>query len=236
VTILSKSGKVIRELKGPKEAGIQTIAWDLRYEPPYTLPAGSANGFFFFGGGPRGPMVDPGEYTVKITAAGQTVQTKLMVEEDPRIQLQPGDRDERIKTMLQISELQKRADKVRQSVSDERAEMTALQANWKKPNAAAVAANIKAAATALQAKLDAFNKLVSLGGFRENGDDPTEYIPPSVPQRLMRLMGGMDGYTAKATPLELEQVAGLTKEVAELEDSWKKLEDGDVAAFHKMAR
>jgi hypothetical protein len=77
---------------------------------------------------------------------------------------------------------------------------------------------------------------VSLGGFRENGDDPTEYVPPSATQRLMRLMAGMDGYTAKTTGLELEELDGLTKEVANLENSWKKLSDGDVEAFHKMAK
>src|SRR5579872_6620132 len=48
VTILSKGGKVIRELKGPKAAGIQTIAWDLRYEPPFTIPARAGGGGFFF--------------------------------------------------------------------------------------------------------------------------------------------------------------------------------------------
>ena len=237
VTILSKDGKVIRELKGPKAAGIQTIAWDLRYEPPFTIPAGAGGGgFVFFGGGPRGPMADPGEYTVKISAGGQTVQTKLMVQEDPRIQLQPSDREERLKTLLQISELQKRTDKVRQAVADLRTEIATIQANWKRPNAPPVAASVRTAAGALQSKADEFNKLVSLGGFRENGDDPTEYVPPSVTQRLMRLMAGMDGYTAKTTSIELEELDSLTKEVAELGASWKKLSDGDVAAFNKMAK
>jgi hypothetical protein len=181
-------------------------------------------------------MADPGEYTVKISAAGQTVQTTLKVEEDPRIQLQSGDREERLKTLLQISELQRRTDKVRQAVADLRTEIAATEANWKKPGAPVVAAEVKAAEAALKEKADAFNRMVSLGGFRENGDDPTEYIPPSVTLRLLRLMAGMDGYTAKTTPLELQEVGGLTKEVADLESSWKKLSDGDAAAFHKMPK
>ena len=50
----------------------------------------------------------------------------------------------------------------------------------------------------------------------------------------MRLMAGMDGYTAKtAGPEELDR---LTKEVSDLEVSWKKLADGDVAASNKMAK
>ena len=236
VTILDKGGKVIRELKGPKAAGIQTIAWDLRYEPPYTLPPDQAGGFFFFGGGPRGPLVDPGDYTVKVSAFGQTVQTGVKVEEDPRIQLAPVDRPERIKTLLQISDLQKRADKVRVAIMTERTELTAVQESWKKPNAPAVAANVKAAEASLMAKVTAFSKQVALGAQRESGDDPTEYTPPSVTQRLMRLLAGIDGYTAKVTPTELEEVAGLNKEVTELEASWKKLADGDTASFNKMVR
>ena len=236
VTILSKAGKVIRELKGPKAPGIQTIAWDLRYEPPFTVPEGGGGGFFFFGGGPRGPMADPGDYTVKISAAGKTVETALKVEEDPRIQLQPGDRDERLKTLLQISELQKRTDKVRQAVTDLRTELIATETGWKKPGARPVADGLKMSEAALKTKVDALYKTVSLGGFRENGDDPTEYVPPSATQRLMRLMAGMDGYTAKTTSQEMEELAVLAKEVADLEASWKKLSDGEVTAFNRMGK
>lgn len=78
--------------------------------------------------------------------------------------------------------------------------------------------------------------MVTLGGFRENGDDPTEYIPPSLTQRLMRLMAGIDGYTAKVTPQEQEEMSDLAKEVAELETAWQKLSDGDVANYKKMAK
>jgi Sortilin, neurotensin receptor 3, len=233
-TILDKSGKSIRELKGPKGAGIQTLAWDLRYEPPFTVPAEAAVGLFFFGGGPRGPLVDPGEYTVRIAAAGQVVQTKFQVEEDPRIQLLPADREERIKTLLQISELQKRTDKVRQGVVNLRTQTATMQANWKKPAGLQVPDNVKTSASALQAKADALNKNLSMGGFRENGDDPTEYVPPSVTQRLMRLMSGLDGYTTKPTGTQLEELATLSQEVGALESSWKKLSDDDVASFNKM--
>jgi hypothetical protein len=207
ITVVDKSGKTIRELKGPKAAGLQTIAWDLRYEPPYVLSPEQANGFFFFGGGPRGPMVDPGDYTVKVAALGQSVETKVHVEEDPRIQLAAVDRPERMKTLLQISELQKRTDKVRVAIANERTELTKRS---------------PAAPPALMEKVNALNKTVALGGFRENGDDPTEYIPPSITQRLMRLMSGIDGYTSKITGAQREDLAALTKEVGDLEASWKK--------------
>jgi photosystem II stability/assembly factor-like uncharacterized protein len=217
IVISGKDGKTVRELTGPKAAGIQTVAWDLRYEPPFTVSPEAANGFFFFGGGPRGPMVAPGEYTVKLTAAGQTVQTKLVVEEDPRIQLQPGDNSERLKTLLQISELQKRNDKVRVGV-------TALRTDLAKTS------------LPVKAKVDAMYKLVSMGGFRENGDDPTEYTPPSITQRLMRLMSGLDGYTSKPTGNQIEELGVLSKDVTTLEADWKKLSDEGRAALAAAPR
>jgi hypothetical protein len=64
----------------------------------------------FFLAAVRGPLVGPGQYTVKIMAGGSAVQKTFQVEEDPRIQLAPADREERLKTQLQITQLQKRTD------------------------------------------------------------------------------------------------------------------------------
>src|SRR5436309_1622334 len=69
ITVLDKDGKVIREMDGPGAAGVNRTNWDLRSnapaEPtPEQLEAIAAG----FGFGPRGPLVEPGEYTVKIKA------------------------------------------------------------------------------------------------------------------------------------------------------------------------
>src|SRR5262249_38153352 len=65
ITISDAAGKVVRELSGPKEAGLQRVAWDLR-----TTPAAPATIGFYFQ--PEltnlGAFVLPGEYRVKISA------------------------------------------------------------------------------------------------------------------------------------------------------------------------
>lgn len=231
VSILDKSGKVLRELKGPKEAGIQRLAWDLRLEPPFTPPAEGA-GLFFFGAA-HGPFVEPGEYTVKIAAAGQTVQKTVKVEEDPRIQIPPGDREERFKTMLTIWELQKRTEKVRAGVAGLRTQTAALIESWSKPQSKVPEA-VKKSAADLKTKTDAINRRVSMSFFPEGDDVPgLNYTPPSVTQRLLRVMGGLDGYTTRPTPTQTEEVEVLTKLVADLETSWKALVDQDVAALNR---
>jgi polyhydroxyalkanoate synthesis regulator phasin len=91
----------------------------------------------------------------------------------------------------------------------------------------------KAAAESLKARLDALNNRVALGGFREPDSDPTEYRPPTVTQRLMRLMGDMDGYTALPTEVQTEELAALTAQVASLEATWKQTLSQEVAAFNR---
>ncbi len=79
IKITDKSGNSVREIEAPGEAGVNRVAWDLRYDPPIrpVQPAvpgqgGGGGGGFGFGGG-RGPTVDPGEYTASVVAAGKTV-------------------------------------------------------------------------------------------------------------------------------------------------------------------
>ena len=59
------------------EAGMQRISWDLRY-PGAWLPNAP-------NGGPGGPMVPPGKYTVRLTAAGQTITRSFELKSDPRV-------------------------------------------------------------------------------------------------------------------------------------------------------
>jgi len=91
----------------------------------------------------------------------------------------------------------------------------------------------RTAAEGLKTKLDTINKRIALGGFREPDSDPTEYVPPSVTQRLMRLMGDMDGYTAPPTEVQNEEISVLTALVGEVEGVWKQVVDQDVAAFNR---
>ena len=232
IQVLDKSGAVVRELQGPKAAGVQRAAWDLRYPPPFE-PPGEAAGLFFLGA-VHGPLVSPGQYTVRIAAAGQTVQKSFQVEEDPRVQLAPGDRDERLKTELQISQLQKRADAVRRAVTAMRSQTTALEDGWKKAGAPKIPDAVKQAAGALRERLDVLNRRTLLGGRAEADDVPgLEYRPPSVTQRLLRLSSSLDSDTTKVTATQIEELAALSKQVAEMEASWKKMADEEVPAFNK---
>jgi hypothetical protein len=72
----------------PANAGMNRFAWDFRYDPPVQIP-----GAFYTGDAPRGPLVNPGTYQVKLTVKGQSQTAPFEVTIDPRIQSQVSNAD-----------------------------------------------------------------------------------------------------------------------------------------------
>ena len=103
VTITDDSGRVVRRLTGRGEAGIDRVWWDLRYPPTdevelRTTPAAhphiweekrfrgkKTREIYHWGIEPpkRGPLVNPGTYTVTVVADGDTLTAPLTVLKDP---------------------------------------------------------------------------------------------------------------------------------------------------------
>jgi photosystem II stability/assembly factor-like uncharacterized protein len=68
-------------------AGMQRFVWDLRYAPPPAFSYGYPISAIYRDTPllPLGPAVLPGNYTVKLTANGQTFSKPLVVKMDPRV-------------------------------------------------------------------------------------------------------------------------------------------------------
>src|SRR5712691_7704891 len=117
ITVADKDGKVIRELDGPGAAGVNRANWDLRSnapaEPtPEQLEAIAAG----YGFGPRGPFVEPGEFTIKIKAGDKEASQKVTVEEDTRVVLSAVDRAARREMIGQLYPMAKTTDKDRKTI------------------------------------------------------------------------------------------------------------------------
>jgi len=91
MTILNSEGRVIRQMSGPEEKGLNRAYWDFReVEPapvsdePGAQTRQSAAGFF---GGRGGITVPPGIYTVKIKYEDQEASQSFEVKPDPRIKI-----------------------------------------------------------------------------------------------------------------------------------------------------
>jgi photosystem II stability/assembly factor-like uncharacterized protein len=88
LAIVGGDGEVIRNLDGPGTAGMHQVIWDLRYNPPYDVPEDQAGGFRRV---PDGPKVLPGTYTVRMDAAGLSLETDVEVRLDPRVTISQAD-------------------------------------------------------------------------------------------------------------------------------------------------
>ena len=64
----------------PAHAGMNRMIWDLRWDDPTQIP-----GAFYEAQAPRGPIVAPGQYRVRLTLGDKTRTADLLVVADPRV-------------------------------------------------------------------------------------------------------------------------------------------------------
>ena len=131
ITIADASGKTIRTLHGPAQAGLNRACWDLRESPPIADPnpapvatcittgggrgaaanpvippsgqvPGGGGGGGGRGGRGGGPVVLPGRYTVAVASLKQEVT----VEPDPHFTISDADRKKRQEAILSAYSIQ----------------------------------------------------------------------------------------------------------------------------------
>src|SRR5262249_36993842 len=66
--------------QGPVKQGLNRFAWDARYPDAADFP-----GLIMWGGSVRGPAAPPGQYTVRVTAAGLTKTQPFAIVRNPKI-------------------------------------------------------------------------------------------------------------------------------------------------------
>ena len=81
IEILDITGEVIRDLEGPKEAGLHILSWDLRKNPPQKKE-GDEQSRMQQRYRRLPPMVCPGEYLLRLKAGDNVLTTKLVIEKD----------------------------------------------------------------------------------------------------------------------------------------------------------
>jgi hypothetical protein len=98
ITILNQTGEMIRELKGPAERGMHRVNWDLRHTTPAQDPDSRRR--------MRGPLAEPGEYTVKLTVGSWERTVPLVVEADPMLEISDADQNKRRESIKKLIPLQ----------------------------------------------------------------------------------------------------------------------------------
>ncbi|HEV3258441.1 MAG TPA: hypothetical protein VG013_16310 [Gemmataceae bacterium] len=78
--------------------GVNRVVWDLCYAGAVKIPGAKVDA-----GDPKeGPLVSPGEYTLKLTVGDQAVTGSVTVNLDPRLHLSPAELEEQRKFVLAV--------------------------------------------------------------------------------------------------------------------------------------
>ena len=171
-----------------------------------------------------------------MTVGGKTEKKTVIVEEDPRVTMSPQERTQRREALTKLYAMAKEADEGRRKIVAMQTSLTALTDSWKRPGAPRVPEDVRKAADDLLAKVKAVvgtfevERTGQLGG----AGPPLTYTPPPVNQKIGRLMGTIDSYSAAPTAKQIEDMNQARAELDQGMASVKKLTDDDLPAFNKM--
>jgi len=239
ISVLDKDGKTVREFDGPGVAGVNRTNWDLRWDPPAEpTPEQQEAIAAGYGFGPRGPIAEPGEYTIKIKAGEKEASQKVSVEEDTRVVISSADRAARWEAISQIYTMAKTADKDRKTIEGIQTALKSAREQWKKdagkPNATKIPDEIVKAAEELQKKVDAVaGKFIREREGLGNAGPPFEWKPEPLPNQAQDLLADLDGFVAAPGGQQKEKLAELTPLVSEASTQVKKLAEEDLPALNK---
>jgi photosystem II stability/assembly factor-like uncharacterized protein len=194
IQILDK-GTVVRELQGPDRKGFNRVVWDLRH--PLAFAPGDDESWF---GPPRGPLVVPGRYTIKLRARGRELTENVDVRVDPRAGTNPDALQQRFTASRDLNELGRAYFDAAAAVDAMDKQVQAINAALKdKPGIADVTAAV-----------DEVSK--KLSGVKEKF---TTSFGTSLRFRIIDLLGQLQASTTAPTEAQLTALAQITDELTE---------------------
>jgi photosystem II stability/assembly factor-like uncharacterized protein len=227
LSVLGDDGKLVRELSGPKEAGIHRIVWDLRHAGPRGVAAA------------RGPFVLPGRYTVKLAAGGREATAGLVVEADPLMPLADAERKERLRFLVELNQLQSTLQAASDGVAALLAQLTPLVGRLTAAKDAP-APVVSAATAAVERARQLQQKLAGRGGGEaEEGG----FSGPALRGRLSALFGEIDGDQPTGvrpgtltgpTAVQKERLAQLREEVSDGDAQAKELAGRTLSGLNEL--
>jgi hypothetical protein len=241
--IFDAAGRVVRHLssakaKGPEQPpewpdliqpvdtlpalkGMNRFVWDLRYDDPVQIP-----GAFYAGVPPRGPIVLPGAYTLRLGYGGQTQTATLTIAADPR------DRESALAGLRQkfdlAMEVYRDQDALHRAVNEIRAVrdgVTALAKATDKRRRAALETE-GAALSAAASKIEGLLMQVNIKGSEANLN-----YPGMLNEQIYSFSQLLDDADTAPNLQETETYAGMHARLAAQLADWSALEKTQVAIF-----
>ena len=219
------AGDVVRRVPAPRRAGLHRIAWDLRYaslEPP--SPGG---------GEPDGPMVAPGEYSARVVLVTDDGHEDLTAPESFTVRplgtatLAAADRDALLAFQREVAALQRVAIATDRAAR-ETSERLALLRRAVRAAPGLDAAPYEARIASLEDRLFEIRRVLSRD---RTALDRAEFAPPSVMQRVSRVVGAQFRSTSAPTTTQRNSYAVASAQLAEMSAALRALVEADLAAL-----
>lgn len=158
ISVRDRAGNPVANFHGPGKAGINRLAWNMRYtgaKLPKFMERSGQKSSSNRGGGPTGPLVLPGTYRVKVTVGKLSAEQTVVVGPDPRLHILPAVRQVGLRAALGLRNEVNAAVKVLERVHTINGILERTIASSGKAASASPAAGVHAAAVKLKQQLGA---------------------------------------------------------------------------------
>jgi len=211
----------------PAAAGMNRYAWNLRWEPPVKIP-----GAFYSGIGPQGPMVQPGQYTVKLTVGGQSQSQPLEIVLDPRAKgVSVDELKKQFELALQVNDANTDLHRVVNQIRQLRSELKALRARFENDPALK---QLVEQAEALDKKMAPVEE--ELIQVNMKGSEANLAFPNKLNEQLDSFSAIVQAGDGAPSRQQYEVFKMLRGQLDRQLEVWKQIMSSDVPAFNQMVK
>jgi photosystem II stability/assembly factor-like uncharacterized protein len=210
----------------PTRAGMNRFVWNIRYDDPALIPDA-----FYAGLPPRGPIVLPGAYTVRLSYGGQTQTAPLTIATDPR------DDAASLEGLRQKFDLSMQVyhdqDALHRAVNDIRAVKSDVAGALAKTSTKGGAAltNEGNALTKQASQIEGVLMQVNIKGSEANLN-----FPGMLNEQIYSFAGLLDDADTAPNQQEIDTYAGLHARLTEQLTAWDELKKKRLTDFCAQAR
>ncbi len=211
----------------PAAAGMNRYAWNLRWEAPVKIP-----GAFYSDQGPQGPIVMPGQYTVKLTVGGQSQTQPLEIVMDPRVKNVPmGALQKQFDLAMQVrdanNELHRAVNQIRRLRSELKLFHTRFEDDARLKPVLVQADELDKKMTPIEEHLIQVNM---------KGSEANLAFPNMLNEQLDSFSSAVQAGDGAPTQQQYEVFKMLRGELDQQLASWKEIMSRDVPAFNEVVR
>jgi photosystem II stability/assembly factor-like uncharacterized protein len=210
----------------PADQGMNRFVWDLRYDSPVQIP-----GAFYEGLAPRGPLVLPGTYTLRLSYAGQTETAPLTIARDPRVKGSLAGVQQKFALSMEVYRDQ---DALHRAVNDIRTVKSAVEATLRRARGNPRGAALVTEGGELLKRASAVEGLLMQVNIK--GSEADLNFPGMLNEQIYAFAGLLEDADTAPNEQEVETYADLHARLGTQLKDWKALRESKVGSFCARAR